>query len=59
MNKEPKIGAYIDDEERELVEAIESDGYVFGESQLTKERVDELRQSARNTPRGNILIFCK
>jgi len=49
MNTQLKIGVYIDDEERELVEAIESDDYVFGENQLTQERVDELRQAARNT----------
>jgi predicted DNA binding CopG/RHH family protein len=49
MNKEPKIGAYIDDDERELVEAIESDNYEFGESQLTSERIAELQQAARNT----------
>jgi predicted DNA binding CopG/RHH family protein len=49
MNKEPKIGAYIDDEERELVEAIEADDYEFGESQLTPERIADLQQAARNT----------
>jgi predicted DNA binding CopG/RHH family protein len=49
MNKEPKIGAYIDDEERELVEAIESDDYEFGENQLTPERLAALQQAARNT----------
>ena len=49
MNNEPKIGAYIDDEERELVEAIESDDYEFGENQLTPERIAELQQAARNT----------
>lgn len=49
MNQEPKIGAYLDDEERELVEAIESDDYEFGENQLTEERRAELQQIARNT----------
>ena len=49
MNTEPKIGAYIDDEERELVEAIESDDYEFGENQLTPERMAALQQAARNT----------
>lgn len=49
MNTEPKIGAYIDDEERELVEAIESDDYQFGENQLTPERLAALQQAARNT----------
>lgn len=49
MNAEPKIGAYIDDEEKELVEAIESDDYEFGESHFSQERVEELRQAARNT----------
>lgn len=49
MNNEPKIGAYIDDEERELVEAIESDDYEFGESQLTPARLAVLQDAARNT----------
>jgi predicted DNA binding CopG/RHH family protein len=49
MNQEPKIGAYLDDEERELVEAIEADDYEFGENQLTEERRAELQQIARNT----------
>ena len=49
MNNEPKIGAYIDDEERELVKAIESDDYEFGESQLTPARLAELQEAARNT----------
>jgi len=49
MNNEPKIGAYIDDDERELVEAIESDSYEFGESQITPERLADLKEAARNT----------
>ena len=35
MKKEPQIGKYIDEEEKELVKAIERDEYVFGESDLS------------------------
>jgi hypothetical protein len=34
MKKEPSMGAYIDDEEKELIEAIELDRYSFGEATL-------------------------
>ena len=49
MHKEPTIGRYIDDEERELVEAIERDGYAFGKSNLTPERIEFFKQAARKT----------
>ena len=49
MNNIPSIGAYIDDEEKELIEAIEADDYELGESQLTPERLAYLQQMARNT----------
>ena len=49
MNKEPAIGKYLDDEERELIEAIESDDYELGESKLTPERLSEIQEAARNT----------
>jgi predicted DNA binding CopG/RHH family protein len=49
MKKEPTIGTYIDDEERELIEAIEAGEYDAGESLLTPERLAELQQMARNT----------
>lgn len=49
MKKEPTIGSYIDDEERELIEAIEAGEYDDAKSLLTEERRAELRQIARNT----------
>ena len=49
MQKEPTIGQYIDDEEKELVEAIENDEYVFGESNLISERVAFFKKAARKT----------
>ena len=49
MNKEPAIGKYLDDEERELIEAIESDDYELGASKLTPERLSEIQEAARNT----------
>ncbi len=49
MNTEPKIGTYLDDEEQELIETIESDDYEFGENALTPERVEFFKQAARNT----------
>jgi predicted DNA binding CopG/RHH family protein len=49
MSKEPYVGKYLDDEERELIEAFEADDYVPGPSQLTPERLEFFRQAARNT----------
>ncbi len=49
MNKEPHIGTYIDDEEKELIEAIEQDEYDFGESNLNPERLEFLKKAAQNT----------
>jgi len=49
MAKEPTIGEFIDDEERELYEAIESDDYQPGENYLTPELKSELQEIARNT----------
>ena len=49
MAKEPKIGKFLDDEERELHEAIESDDYEVGESSLTPELKKELQEAARAT----------
>ena len=52
MKKEPQIGSYIDDEEKELIEAMEAsinaDGFV-PESVATTEMLAELRQAARDT----------
>lgn len=49
MNQEPKIGDYVDDEERELVEAIESEDYQLGTDALTPERLQVFKQAAQNT----------
>ena len=49
MNKEPTIGSYIDDEERELIEAIEAGEYDAGESLLTPELRAQMQEAARNT----------
>lgn len=47
MNKNPKINKYINDEERQLIEAIEHDDYQVGDSALTSDRLQELQASAR------------
>ena len=49
MAKEPKAIQYLDDEERELAEAIESSAYEQGESLLTAGNVNEYREMARMT----------
>ena len=49
MAKKPKAVDYLDDEERELAEAIESDDYESGNSQLTAEHAAEYRDMARAT----------
>jgi predicted DNA binding CopG/RHH family protein len=48
MVKEPTIGKFLDDEERELFEAIESDDY-RPKSVLTPEMLEEHKAIARNT----------
>ena len=45
----PKIGTYIDDEEKELIEAIENGAYDTGRDLLNPENKKELQQIARNT----------
>ncbi len=45
----PTVGAYLDDEEKELIEAIEGGEYDIGESLLTAERKVELQEMARST----------
>tara|TARA_B100001248_G_scaffold11336_1_gene7394 strand:+ start:339 stop:653 length:315 start_codon:yes stop_codon:yes gene_type:complete len=47
--EEPTVGKYIDDEEQELIEAIESSADEPTESYLTPERMDELQAMAGNT----------
>lgn len=49
MNKEPRVVTYLDDEEKELIKAIEADDYVPGPSSLTAERVDFFKEAARAT----------
>ena len=53
MGKEPYVSAYIDDEERELIEAVNeavsAPGYVPGPSKLTSESLKELQEAARFT----------
>jgi predicted DNA binding CopG/RHH family protein len=43
----PTIGAFIDDEEKQLFELIESDDYKPGKSFLTPARLKELQTIAR------------
>ncbi len=49
MKKEPYVSKYLDDEERELIEAIEADDYEPGESLLTTELLQSMQEAARNT----------
>ncbi len=48
MKKEPYVEKYLDDEERELIEAIEADDYE-PQSVLTPEMLKEHQAAARNT----------
>jgi predicted DNA binding CopG/RHH family protein len=45
---EPTIGRFLDDEERELIELVEGDNFVF-ESLLTPERKKQIEAMARAT----------
>lgn len=47
MNNNPKIKKYIDEEEKQLIEAIDRDDYQVGDSALTADRLQELQASAR------------
>ena len=47
-NIEPSVGRCLDDEERELIEMVESDNFVF-ESLLTPERKQQIEAMARAT----------
>ena len=49
MTTDPIIWDYIDDEEKELYEAIESNTYIVPKNELTTERKKELQEVARNT----------
>ncbi len=46
MIKAPKIGAYLDDEEKQMIEALEADDAVFV-SHLTPKRKKEIEAMAR------------
>lgn len=48
MSKKPKIN-FLDDEEKLLYEAIESEEYQPGENQITEDEKDRLQKIARNT----------
>jgi predicted DNA binding CopG/RHH family protein len=49
MTKKPHVANYLDDEERELIEAIEADDYTPGQSLLTPELMAQMQEAARNT----------
>ena len=48
MTSPPRVGRYLDEEERELIEAIEAPDYTPGESLMTPERVAALQAAARD-----------
>ena len=50
MGKKPLIGAFLDEEEKAIYEAIEADDFE-PVSHLTPERRKELQEMARNTIR--------
>ncbi len=49
MKKPPAPGAFLDDEEKEIIEAVERDDYRVGPGALTPERLKSLRAAARAT----------
>ena len=49
MKTVPYVENYIDDEERDLVEALESDDYTPAQSLLTPELKSQMQEAARNT----------
>ena len=49
MSKEPRVSKYLDDEEQELIAAIEADDYEPGPSLLTPKVVKDVQEAARNT----------
>ena len=52
MKKAPKIGAFLDAEEKAIVAAIERDDYKAGKNALTPERLVALQVAARATIDG-------
>jgi len=49
MKNTPYVSQYLDDDEKELIEAIESDSYEVGKNLLTVEILQKLQEAARNT----------
>ncbi len=49
MAKTPKVGTYLDDEEKKLIEIIEGEDYEIGKSFMTPERLEELQAAAKAT----------
>jgi predicted DNA binding CopG/RHH family protein len=49
MSKHPHVSRFIDDEEKELYEAIEAEDFVPGESIVTPELLEQMKAAARNT----------
>jgi predicted DNA binding CopG/RHH family protein len=52
MAKAPKIGAFLDAEEKATVASIERDDYKAGKNALTCERLEALQAAARATLNG-------
>jgi|GEM_PF-4742370 len=65
MKQEPRIGHFLDEEEENIVKAINKDDYIVGTSRLTPERLQALQAAARNTmheksthiPKSDLLHF--
>jgi predicted DNA binding CopG/RHH family protein len=58
MANEPKVGAYLDDEEKQIIEAVEADDSVFV-SHLTpkrKKEIEAIARSAMNPVREKITL---
>jgi|TARA_B110000879_G_C11072492_1_gene471302 predicted DNA binding CopG/RHH family protein len=49
MKNTPYVNKYLDDEEKELIKAIESDRYEVGKNLLTVKLLQNLQEAARNT----------
>ena len=49
MKNTPYVSKYLDDEEKELIKAIESDRYEVGKNLLTVKLLQNLQEAARNT----------
>ena len=49
MNNKPSVEEYIDEDEKSLIETIESDSYKIEDSFLTAKRMQELQVIARST----------